>query len=193
MSEQARCICSLMFRTRMRENAGQLIGCSLLAVAALLLGSPTPLLGQQPSPSPGSAVKTVPNVTHVLGLEKVKRGVKGRLAIVANTLRFEAGTATADVSIPSIQEVFTGQESQQLVRGKTGTLAKLAMPYGSGRVLSLFANQQVDSLTLEYQDSDGGLHGVIFTLPKGQAPAVKRQLVDLGAHASVSSEAPAKP
>ncbi len=182
-----------MFRAQTWENAIQLIVCSLLAVAALLLGSPTPLFGQQPGPSPGSAVETVPDATHVLGLENVKRGAKGRLAIVGNTLRFDVGTATADVSIPSIRDVFTGQESKQLVRGKKGTVAKLAMPYGSGRVLSLLTDQKIDVLTLEYRDSNGGLHGVIFTLPKGQAPAVKRQLVELGAHASVSPAGPAKP
>jgi hypothetical protein len=130
----------------------------------------------------------------VLGLENVKRGAKGRLAMVGKTLRFEAGTATADVSIPSIRDVFTGLETRQLVRGKKGTVAKMAMPYESGRVLSLLTDQKIDVLTLEYQDSNGGLHGVIFTLPKGQAPAVKRQLVELGAHASVSpAEGPAKP
>jgi hypothetical protein len=67
------------------------------------------------------------------------------------------------------------------------------MPYGSGRVLSLFATQKIDVLTLEYRDSNGGLHGVIFTLPKGQAPPVKRQLVGLGAHTSMPPEAPAEP
>jgi hypothetical protein len=71
-------------------------------------------------------------------------------------------------------------------------VAKLAMPYGSGRVLSLLTDQKIDALTLEYRDSNGGLHGVIFTLPKGQAPVVKRQLVERGAHASVLPEGPAK-
>jgi hypothetical protein len=107
-----------MFRAQMSENAIRLIRCSLLAVAALLLRSSTLLFGQQPDLSPGSAVETVPNATHVLGLESIKRGVKGRLVIVGNTLRFDVGKGTAKVSIPSIQDVFTGQESKQLVRGK---------------------------------------------------------------------------
>ncbi len=183
-----------MVRAHMCENAIPLIGCCLLAVAAVLLGSPTRLFGQQPGPSRGSAVETVPNATHVLGLENVKRRARGRLAIDGNTLRFYVGLAAAEVNISSIQDVFTGQDSKQLVRGKTGMMAKMAMPYESGRVLSLLASQKIDVLTLEYRDSNGGLHGVIFTLPKGQAPAVKRQLVELGAHASVSpAEGPAKP
>ena len=182
-----------MFRVQKRENAIRLIGCSFLAISSLLLRSPTPLYGQQHGPSSDSAVGTAPNATHVLGLENVKRGAKGRLAILDKTLRFDGGAITAEVSIPLIQDVFTGQDNQQLVRGKKGTVAKLAMPYGSGRVLSLLTDQKIDVLTLEYQDSNGGLHGAIFTLPKGQAPALKRQLVEQGAHASMPPEAIAKP
>jgi hypothetical protein len=176
-----------------RQNAIRLIASGLLAVSPLLLRSPTPLYGQQHGPSSDSAVETAPNATHVLGLEHIKRGAKGRLAIVDKTLRFDVGATTVEVSIPLIQDVFTGQDNQQLVRGKKGTVAKLAMPYGSGRVLSLLTDQKIDVLTLEYQDSNGGLHGVIFTLPKGQAPALKRQLVEQGAHASVALEAIVKP
>jgi hypothetical protein len=184
-----------MCRAETRDNAihvDGLIGCGLLAVAALL-GPRTPLFGQQPDPSPVSAVGTVPDTTHVLGLENIKRGAKGRLAIAGGTLRFDVGTATAEVSITSIQDVFTDQDSKQLVGGKAGTVAKLAMPFGSGRALSLFGTEKIDVLTLEYRDSSGGLYGVIFTLPEGQAPAVKHQLVELGAHASMPPEAPAKP
>jgi hypothetical protein len=185
-----------MRRAKTLDNAlhvSGLIGCSLLVVAALLLGSRTPLAGQQPGPSPVPTVATVPDATHVLGLENIKRGAKGKLAIAGDTLRFDVGPATAEVSITSIQGVFTDQDSKQLVSGKKGAVAKLAMPYGSGRVLSLVASQKVDVLTLEYRDSAGGLHGVILTLPKGQAPAVKGQLVELGAHASMPPDASAEP
>jgi hypothetical protein len=192
-SERGVWIYSSVFRARTWQNAIQLIVCCLVTVAAALLGSPTALFSQQPGPSPGSAIETVPDTTHVLGLENVKRGAKGRLAIVDNTLRFYVGTATAEVSIPSIQNVFTGQDSTQLVRGKKGMVARMAMPYGSGRALSLIASQKIDVLTLEYRDSNGGLHGVIFTLPRAEAPAVKRHLVEQGAHASIPPEAPAKP
>jgi hypothetical protein len=185
-----------MCRAKTLDNAlcvDRLSGCSLLAVAVVMLGPRTPLFGQQPSSSPISAVGTVPDTTHVLGLENIKRGAKGRLEIARDTLRFDVGTATAEVNITSIQDVFTDQDSKQLVGGKAGTVAKLAMPYGSGRVLSLFGSEKVDVLTMEYRDSNGGLHGVIFTLPEGQAPAVKGQLVELGAHASRPPDAPAEP
>jgi hypothetical protein len=169
------------------------MACSLVAVAVLLLGPRTPLLGQQANPSPVSAIGTVPNTTHVLGLDKIKRGAKGRLAIAGDTLRFDVGPDTAEIGIASIQDVFTDLDEKQSVGGTKGTLAKLAMPYGSGRVLSLLATEKIDVLTLEYRDSNGGLHGVIFTLPKGQAPEVKRQLVEHGAHTSMPPEPPAVP
>ncbi len=191
--EQGVWIDPLMSRAQTWEKAIQLIACSLLAAGTLLLCLRTPLFGQQPEPSPASAVGTAPDAIHVLGLENIKRGAKGKLALAGTTLRFDVGTATAEVSIPSIQDVFTDQDSKQLVGGKKGTVAKLVMPYGSGRALSLFGTKKIDVLTLEYLDSNGGLHGVIFTLPEGQAPALKGQLVEQGAHASMPPEAPAKP
>ena len=185
-----------MCRAKTLDNAPHvdgLMACSLVAVAALLLGPQTPLFGQQANQPPVSAIGTVPKTTHVLGLENIKRGAKGVLATPGDKLRFDAGRATAEVSIASIGDVFTDEDTKQSVGGTTGTVAKLAMPYGSGRVLSLLATQKIDVLTLEYRDPNGGLHGVIFTLPKGQAPAVKRQLVELGAHTSMLPEAPAEP
>jgi len=68
------------------------------------------------------------------------------------------------------------------------TVAKMGVPYGGGRVLSLFSHEKVDSLTLEYRDANGALHGAIFSMPLGQAAALKKQLVDLGAHASIPVE-----
>ncbi len=166
------------------------IGLDLLAVVVLLMGLGALALGQQPSTSAASPVGTVPHVVHVLGLENVKRDAKGILTVQGGEMQFESGKAkTVSISIPSIQDVFTNQDSKESVGGAAGTVAKLAVPYGGGRVLSLF-QEKIDVLTLEYQDSNGGLHGVIFTLPKGQAAAVKKQLVAQGAHASVPLEAP---
>jgi len=185
-----------MCRLKTLDNAPHLDGlsaCTLLAVAALLVGPRTFLFGQQPSPSPISAVGTVPDTTHVLGLENIKRGAKGKLAIAGNILRFDVGTATAEIGVASIQDLFTDLDEKQSVGGTKGTVAKLAMPYGSGRVLSLLATQKIDVLTLEYRDSNGGLHGVIFTLPKGRAPDVKRQLVEQGAHATAPPAELAEP
>lgn len=123
---------------------------------------------------------TAPNsVTHVMGFESVKRNAKGKLTVKDGKLNFDK---TA-VDISSITDVFAGSESRQ-VGGAPLTIVKIAAPFGAGRVLSLFAHQQVDNITVEYTDANGGLHGAIFLMPKGRASAFKQELVSAGAHAS---------
>jgi hypothetical protein len=68
------------------------------------------------------------------------------------------------------------------------TLGKAAAPYGGGRVVSLFAHKKYETLTLEYVDSDGGVHGVIFQLSKGQGEMLKDELVARGVPWSVSPD-----
>jgi hypothetical protein len=123
-------------------------------------------------------------VMHVLGLEGVKRNLRGTLTAQPSGLDFKAGGAHGTVAIASIQDVFTAQDSHQ-VGGKVLTLAKMGVPYGGGRALSLFTHEKVDSLTVQYRDPNGGLHGVVFTMPLGKAEVLKKQLVVLGAHASI--------
>src|SRR5262249_38321986 len=48
-------------------------------------------------------------------------------------------------------------------------------------VVSLFAHKKYDTLTMEYVDDNGGLHGAIFQLNKSQADMVRDQLVAHGA------------
>ena len=121
---------------------------------------------------------------HVLGLEEVRRNLHGTLTAQPSGLDFKAGGAHGAVAIASIQDVFTGQDSHQ-TGGKVLTFAKMGVPYGGGRVISLFSHEKLDSLTVEYRDANGGLHGVVFTMPLGQAEVLKKQLVALGAHASI--------
>jgi hypothetical protein len=45
--------------------------------------------------------------------------------------------------------------------------------------------KKVDTLTIQYRDADGGLHGAIFTMPQGQADTIKKELVAQGARTSV--------
>jgi len=124
---------------------------------------------------------------HVLGLEGVKRNQHGTLTAQAGGLNFAAKGEHGTVPIASIQDVFTGQDSRQ-VGGKVLTVAKMGVPYGGGRALSLFTHEKVDSLTVEFRDANGALHGTVFTMPLGQAAALKKQLVALGAHASLPVE-----
>jgi hypothetical protein len=64
----------------------------------------------------------------------------------------------------------------------------MAAPYGSGRFLSLFRSK-LDTLTLKYRDTDGGLHGAIFAMPVGKAEAIKKELLAAGAHTTAPAEA----
>lgn len=130
------------------------------------------------------------NVKHVIGLEGIKHNAKGKVTISKDALDFATGPTKSDLSIASIQDVLTGADSQRLVGGTLGTLTMFA-PYASGRFLSLFRTK-IDTLTIEYRDANGGLHGAIFTLPQGQAAALKKQLVAEGAKTSISVEEEAK-
>jgi hypothetical protein len=63
----------------------------------------------------------------------------------------------------------------------------MAAPYGGGRFLSLF-RKKIDTLTVEYRDADGALHGVIFRMPSGKADAIEKELIAQGAHTTVPTE-----
>ena len=155
--------------------------CILLLLPLLLLCAG--LFAQTADTSASAAASGVRSM-HVLGLEGVKRNLHGTLTAQPSGLDFKAGGAHGTVAIASIQDVFTAQDSHQ-VGGKVLTVAKMGVPYGGGRVVRLFSHEKLDSLTVEYRDANGGLHGVVFTMPLGQATVLKKQLVDLGAHASI--------
>jgi hypothetical protein len=161
--------------TRLVRSAGLLFLAPVLFAAAYLHAADNPK-------SAGATANV--HAMHVLGLDGVKRGAHGTLTAQPDGLNFQASGTKGMVSIASIQDVFTGADSRQ-VGGKVLTLAKMGVPYGGGRVLSLFSHEKVDSLTLEFRDANGALHGAIFTMPLGQAAALKQQLVALGAHTSV--------
>ena len=172
-------------------------------LSAAVLVSGAMLIAQQkakPAPGPSAALinGTAKNVVHVLGLEGVKRNAKGELALHDQVLDFQApgdhGPQHSQVKITAIEDIYVGQESKQS-GGKPLTVIKLAAPFGSGRVLSMFAHQQFDNLTLEYRDEDHGFHGVVFLLTRGQAILVKQELIAQGAHAStpVTVEPAAQP
>jgi hypothetical protein len=141
--------------------------------------------GSQPTTSTFSC-----RATHVLGFEDAKSNASGTLSIQANSLQFQKeGKSAAQVKIASVQDVFLGEQSKQ-VGGLPMTLGKAAAPYGGGRVVSLFAHKKYDTITLEYVDSNGGFHGAMFQLSKGQGEVLKNALVANGAHVS---DSPAQP
>ena len=161
---------------------------ALLAVVFAGVGVQAPARAQQQSAASDSAGTTTWAAVHVLGFENAKRNAKGKLTLVGNTVQFEAAKTKAQVSLASVEDVFTDEDNKQVFGGKTGTVAEVVMPYESGRILGLFREKE-DVLTLQYQDSSGGFHGAIFRLAKGQAVAVKRRLVAQGVHVTVPVEA----
>ncbi|MFI5118377.1 MAG: hypothetical protein ACHP8B_16945 [Terriglobales bacterium] len=141
--------------------------------------------GAQSSTQPKSpAADSTPQFNHVLGLEDVKHNANGKLTVNAIGLDFQGAASHAQIPIASIEDIFTGEDSHQ-TGGKVMTVAKMGVPYGGGRVLSLLTHEKFDSLTLEYRDENGGLHGALFTMPLGQATIIKKQLMARGAKASI--------
>jgi hypothetical protein len=129
--------------------------------------------------------------TQLIGLTGVKNNAKGKLKVENGQLQFAHGKESGAVATTAIEDVVTGADTQRMVGGTLGTLS-MAAPYGSGRFLSLF-RKKIDTLTLQYRDADGGLHGVIFTLPAGASEVLKKELIAQGAHTSIRAEANAAP
>jgi hypothetical protein len=122
-------------------------------------------------------------VVQVTGMTGFKKNVKGSLTLNQGSLEFAGTKSKALVPIRSVQDVVTGNDSQRVFRGTLGTLTMLA-PYGGGRFLSLFRSK-LDTLTIQFLDADGALHGAIFTMPVGQADPLKKDLIAQGAHTTI--------
>jgi hypothetical protein len=126
--------------------------------------------------------------THLLGFENAKSNCNGTLSIEDDSLQFQqTGKSSEQVKIGSVRDIFLGEESRQ-VGGLPMTLGEAATPYGGGRVVSLFAHKKYDTLTLEYVDSNGGIHGAIFQVAKGHGDVVKHELTARGVVISSSEE-----
>lgn len=122
-------------------------------------------------------------VMQLTGLVGVKDHTKGTVSVENGNLQFVHGKAKTELAASAIEDVVTGNDSQRAVHGFVGTLTMFA-PYGSGRFLSLFRTK-LDTLTLQYRDADGGLHGAILTMEVGKAEALKTLLIAQGAHTSL--------
>jgi hypothetical protein len=139
----------------------------------------SPLAAPSFAQQPANEVKVV----QVMGFADVKASAKGNLKLENGNLQFFNSKAKTEVAISSLDDVITGNDSQRVFRGTFGTLTLLA-PYGGGRFLSLFRSK-LDTLTIQYRDAGGGLHGAIFAMPVGQADPFKKLLVAQGARTSV--------
>ena len=164
-----------------------------LALLVLLAWFAVTAHGQDQNQPDTSAARSSIHVKHVLGFEGVKRNADGELSIHEGDLRFERhGSPAVQVTITSIQNIFLGGEDKQ-VGGVPMMLGKTAVPFGGGRIVSLFSHKKYDSVTIEYLDSSGGFHGAIFRLAKGQGQTFKDDLITHGAHITPSEDpAPAQ-
>ncbi|MBV8068717.1 MAG: hypothetical protein JO270_02345 [Acidobacteriaceae bacterium] len=142
----------------------------------------TALTAQEHAAPDAQASNSTLNVTHILGFEGISNNTNGSLSIQNGCLRFQKTASTsAQIPIASIQNLNTGEQDRQ-VGGAGMTVAKMAVPYGGGSVISLFSHKKYDTVSLEYVDSNGGLHGAIFQLEKGQGQILRSELEAAGVH-----------
>jgi hypothetical protein len=128
----------------------------------------------------------------VLGLDGVANNSMGELSIQDDAFVYSRRVGPA-VRIPlsAIHGAFLSQEDKQ-VGGMPMALGQAATPYGGGRVIGLFAHKKYDFMTLEYFDSNGGFHGTIYLLNKGQGQVLADELGAKGVHVSGLEIATAK-
>jgi hypothetical protein len=152
----------------------------LFAIPVFMAGPTVPVCNAQQLPKPTKAVQ-------LTGMAGVKNNTKGNLAVENGALRFTHSGSASDLAASSMQDVGTGSDSQRVIRGTLGTLSRFG-PYGSGTFMSLFRSK-IDTLTIQYRDVDGGVHGAIFTAtPVGTADVIKNELIGLGAHTSIPAQ-----
>ena len=174
------------------DKSGCFGGHALISLCALLLCSGMGALAQSTAPASNTNTPFSIRTTHVLGLPNTKNNCKGTLSTQDNVLRFQqSGKPVAQVDIASVRHVFLGEERMQ-VGGLPMKIGKAAAPYGGGRVVSLFAHKKYDTLTLEYVDGDGGVHGAIFQVTKGQGELVRNELAAWGVSSSSGEAQPTK-
>jgi len=169
---------------RRTARAVWLAGVLVFAAAVLWVPAAIPVFGQQ-----ASQTNSIPNVKCVIGCEHIKTNAEGTLSVLPSGLEFATEKNKADITTASITDIFTGNESRQDLNG-TEQVISMGIPYGGSRILSLFSHK-VEVLTVEYVNSNGGFHGVIFVLPVGEATSFKNQLVAQGAKAGAHVKPPA--
>ncbi len=171
-------------RRVIRRGAGLL----LLAGTALLALPAASLFGGQAGNAQPADNSTVPDSQCVIGLEGIAHGSKGILSVQGGALHFEKEKKKAEIPISSITDIYLGNESRQDITG-AGKVVTMAIPYGGGRVLSLFSHK-VEVMTVEYTDANGGFHGAVFVLPEKRATPMRDLLVAQGAKTTTHVPAP---
>jgi hypothetical protein len=155
------------------------IGLSTILFCAMIVAE-TPA-----NTNPSSGSKAV----LVIGATNVKPNAHGMLTAGTDGLSFASKGHVTKVASDSMEKITVGSESRQS-GGTPLTVAKIAIPYGGGRVVSLFAHEKFDTLTIEYRDANGGYHGAVFNLPKGQADPLQAALGTPQAKVAAGTAAP---
>jgi hypothetical protein len=167
-----------------RSSSYRIAGIAILAmffcVSAASISSQTPA---------ATDTTSVPDVKCVIGIVGVKPGTTGVVTVQGDSVRFEAGKKKGEIKIAQITDIYLGNESRQDVSGMGGTALKAAIPYGGGRILSLFSHK-VEVMTVTFNDENGAFHGAILVLPEGHATALKSLLVSKGAKVNQHVEPP---
>jgi len=164
----------------------------LTAVFLLLIFCSAAAFAQNTVQWANSATPLNIRATHLMGFEGASNNANGTLSFQGATLQFQKAEKPAvQVKVSSVHDIFLGDQSKQ-VGGLPMTLGKAAVPFGGGRAISLFAHKKYDTLTLEYVDANGGIHGAIFELKKGKADVLRNELVARGAHVSQTQNESAK-
>ena len=177
----------MIYRIFLTKQIGRILSC--LTFLVCYHGG---LTGQDHAAADTQASESRLHVTHLLGFEGMPNNANGELSIENGTLRFQkTESVSAQIPVGSIQDLTTGEQDKQ-VGGVPMTLAKIGAPYGGGRVISLFSHKKYDTVTLEYVDSNGGLHGAIFQLNKGEGQALRSELEAAGAHITRIDDGTAK-
>jgi hypothetical protein len=156
------------------EAIGRILTC-------LMLLAGTGVAADDHGEANAAASGPTPHVTHILGFEGISSNASGDLSIEGDALRFKKSDGSgAQITIGSIQDVSLGEEDKQ-VGGVPLVLGRVATPFEGGRVIALFSHKKYDTVTLQYLDANGGFHGAVFQLNKGQGRVVKNELVAQGA------------
>lgn len=149
-------------------------------LSGLLLGCSLTVPAQKLSQPGNTRAPFTTRATHLLGFANASNNSTGTLSVQDDLVQFQQnGKPGVQVKIGSVRDLFLGGESRQ-VGGLPMTLGKTAAPFGGGRVVSLFAHKKYDTLSLEYVDADGGIHGAIFQLKKGQGELLQKELMAQG-------------
>ena len=166
------------------EHAHFLIARRVLACLVLLICCGVATTAQNTSEATNVTAAHSVHVTHILGFAGAPNNASGTLSVQVDILQFQSsGKPAVEVKLASVQDVIVGELSKQ-VGGLPMTLGKAAAPYGGGRVVSLFAHKKYDTLTVQYVDADGGIHGAIFQLHKGEGELFRNELLAKGARIS---------